>query len=80
MSSVKSKENSTDLSDEKVPDLVHQENVPTIVEIENFRVLGLSPQDEDFYMNFPPEKRRKAIHKVCILTSLVHAALPNLCC
>ncbi|KAF9895109.1 hypothetical protein FE257_000011 [Aspergillus nanangensis] len=50
--------------DEKVLEPEHQENVPTIVTIENFRVLGLSAEDEDFYMNYPDEKRKKIFRKV----------------
>jgi hypothetical protein len=35
-----------------------------IVEIENFQVLGLQPDDADFYTNFSEERRKKIIHKV----------------
>ncbi|KAE8330256.1 hypothetical protein BDV39DRAFT_202062 [Aspergillus sergii] len=41
---------------------------PAIVTIENFRVLGLDPEDEDFYLNYPPERRKMTRRKVCILS------------
>ncbi|PLB49657.1 ankyrin [Aspergillus steynii IBT 23096] len=59
--------NSLDWGDEKVPDPVHHESVvPAIVTIENFRVLGMDPQDEEFYMNFSMERRKKVKRKVDI--------------
>ncbi|KAI9043582.1 putative MFS transporter [Aspergillus affinis] len=51
-------------TDEKVLDPVHQERVPAILTIENFRVLGMDPQDEDFYMGFSEERRKRVIRKV----------------
>lgn len=35
-----------------------------IVQIDNFQVLGLHPDDADFYTNYPEEKRKKVIRKV----------------
>lgn len=35
-----------------------------IVQIENFQVLGLHPDDANFYTNYPEEKRKKVIHKI----------------
>lgn len=35
-----------------------------IVQIDNFQVLGLSPEDADFYNGYSEEKRKKVIHKV----------------
>jgi hypothetical protein len=35
-----------------------------IVQIENFQVLGLHPEDADFYTNYSEEKRKAVIHKV----------------
>ena len=52
-------------TDEKVLDPVHQERVPAIVTIENFRVLGMDPQDEEFYMGFSEERRKRVTRKVC---------------
>lgn len=37
-----------------------------IVQIENFQVLGLHPEDADFYTNYSEEKRKRVIHKVDI--------------
>lgn len=57
--------NSLDWGDEKVPGPIHNERVvPAIVTIENFRVLGMDPQDEEFYMNFSEERRKKVKRKV----------------
>ncbi|KAF1848174.1 MFS general substrate transporter [Cucurbitaria berberidis CBS 394.84] len=49
--------------DEK-PGSTHAEKPHQIVQIDNIQVLGISPEDADFYMNFSPEKRKKVIHKV----------------
>jgi hypothetical protein len=35
-----------------------------IVQIDNFQVLGLHPEDAEFYTNYPDEKRKAVIHKV----------------
>jgi hypothetical protein len=35
-----------------------------IVQIENFQVLGLHPEDAEFYTNYSEEKRKSVIHKV----------------
>ncbi|KAL4943532.1 hypothetical protein BDV06DRAFT_210938 [Aspergillus oleicola] len=37
-----------------------------ITEIGTFRVVGLSPEDADFYTNYPEEKRKKVFRKVDI--------------
>ncbi|KAL4746551.1 hypothetical protein BDW72DRAFT_207253 [Aspergillus terricola var. indicus] len=37
-----------------------------ITEIGTFRVVGLSPEDADFYTNFPEEKRKRVFRKVDI--------------
>jgi hypothetical protein len=42
------------------------EGVPQVIEIETFRVLGLTAEDVDFYTNFPEEKRKKIFRKVTI--------------
>lgn len=47
--------------------LGHVENldgVPQVIEIDGFRVLGLSPEDADFYRNFSEERRKKVLRKV----------------
>ncbi|KAJ8110574.1 hypothetical protein OPT61_g6615 [Boeremia exigua] len=45
-------------------DSVHDAKPHQIVQIENFQVLGLHPEDADFYTNYSEEKRKKVIHKV----------------
>ncbi|KAF1961134.1 MFS general substrate transporter [Byssothecium circinans] len=37
-----------------------------IIQIDNFQVLGLDPDDAEFYINFGEEKRKRVIHKVDI--------------
>ena len=37
-----------------------------VTEIGTFRVVGLTPDDEDFYTNFPAERRKKVFRKVSI--------------
>lgn len=47
--------------------LGHVENLdgaPQVIEIDGFRVLGLSPEDADFYRNYSEEKRKKVMRKV----------------
>ncbi|KAG6362503.1 hypothetical protein INS49_010735 [Diaporthe citri] len=49
--------------------LGHVENLdgaPQVIEIDGFRVLGLSPDDADFYNNFSAERRKKVLRKVDI--------------
>jgi len=36
-----------------------------VVQIDNVQVLGLDPEDADFYINFSEERRKAVIHKVC---------------
>ncbi|KEF57115.1 uncharacterized protein A1O9_07305 [Exophiala aquamarina CBS 119918] len=42
------------------------EGIPHIIEIDTFRVLGLTAEDADFYTNFPEEKRKRIFRKVDI--------------
>ena len=47
----------------------HIESLPKpshITEIGTFRVVGLTPEDADFYTNYPEEKRKKVFHKVSL--------------
>lgn len=46
----------------------HVETVSNIVTIDNIRVLGLSADDAEFYTNFPVERKKKLLRKVCSLT------------
>ena len=43
---------------------VHDTKPHQIVQIDNFQVLGLHPEDADFYTNYSEEKRKRVIHKV----------------
>lgn len=45
---------------------LHEAKPNQIVQIENFSVLGLHPEDAEFYTNYSEEKRKKVIHKVDI--------------
>ena len=52
---------------EIVDQTAHVEHIlkPSLVtQIGDFRVVGLTPDDADFYNNYPEEKRRKVFHKV----------------
>ncbi|KAH8887266.1 MFS general substrate transporter [Thozetella sp. PMI_491] len=57
---------SDDKDDTVAPDhkIDHVEAVSSVVEIESFQVLGLAPEDAEFYLNYPAEKRKKVVHKV----------------
>jgi hypothetical protein len=43
---------------------VHDTKPQQVVQIDNFQVLGLHPDDAEFYINYPEEKRKKVIRKV----------------
>jgi hypothetical protein len=45
-------------ADDEVDKLHH------VIKIGNIRVVGLNADDADFYLNFPPEKRKKMLRKV----------------
>lgn len=57
-------DHSTEAEYQKKVDCIYQESVPRIVTIDNIRVLGLDPDDEHFYINFPAERRKGIIRKV----------------
>lgn len=42
----------------------HVEEAPIVTQIDTFRVLGLNPEDADFYTNYPEERRKRVVHKV----------------
>lgn len=42
----------------------HLEKVPEAIEVGPYRVYGLTPEDADFFNNYPEEKRKKTFHKV----------------
>lgn len=45
-------------------DSIHASKAPQMVKIDNFQVLGLAPEDADFYINYPEEARKKVLRKV----------------
>lgn len=51
---------------EERPESVDASKPHQIVQIDNIQVLGLDPDNAEFYMNYSPEKRKKIIHKVRI--------------
>jgi len=57
--------NEIQFMDEKF-DSVHAAKPHQIVQIDNFQVLGLHPEDADFYNNYSEEQRKRVIHKVRI--------------
>jgi hypothetical protein len=46
------------------------EKAPAVHVIDNFRVLGLTDDDADFYNNFSPERRKRVMRKVPMLAVL----------
>ncbi|KAJ0139454.1 putative transporter, partial [Colletotrichum tanaceti] len=57
----------------------HLEKVPEAIDVNGFRVFGLSPEDADFYTNYPPEKRKKVFHKVDVRLVPMLALLYLIC-
>jgi hypothetical protein len=43
------------------PDVANQHQ---IIELDNFKVLGLSPEDADFYIAFSSSRRKKLLRKI----------------
>ncbi|KAF2106529.1 hypothetical protein BDV96DRAFT_654536 [Lophiotrema nucula] len=62
MSAIQEK-NDIQFIDEKAESL-HAEKPHQVVQIDNIQVLGLHPDDADFYLNFSEEKKKRVIHKV----------------
>jgi hypothetical protein len=53
----------------------HIEDIPKpslVTQVGDFRVVGLTPDDADFYNNYPEEKRKKVFHKVRLLDIPMH--------
>lgn len=46
------------------PDEDHIERKPQVIEIGQFRVVGISPEDAEFYETYPEDKRKKIFRKV----------------
>ncbi|CAN9262229.1 unnamed protein product [Alternaria alternata] len=42
-----------------------------IIKIDNFQVLGLAPEDADFYINYSDEQRKRVIHKNAKIEGMV---------
>ena len=60
---------------EIVDETSHVENIPKpaiVTQVGDFRVVGLTPDDADFYNNYPEEKRKTVFRKVNI-PDLAHA-------
>lgn len=60
---------------EIVDETSHVENIPKpslVTQVGDFRVVGLTPDDADFYNNYPEDERKKVFRKVSIL-DLAHA-------
>lgn len=47
----------------------HLESASRVFEIGEYRVLGLSDADAEFFQNFPEKKRKHVFHKVRISSS-----------
>ncbi|CAH0002847.1 unnamed protein product [Clonostachys byssicola] len=47
-----------------IEDGSHVEHKPQVIEIGTFRVIGLDPDDADFFINYPEEKRKKIFRKI----------------
>jgi len=45
---------------------VIDEKLEKVVQIGEIRVLGLDAEDEEFYVNFGEERRKKLVHRVCL--------------
>jgi hypothetical protein len=57
----------------------HLEEAPVVIEIENFRVLGLDPEDAGFYKNYSEEKRKATTRKVDVRLVPMLALLYLIC-
>ncbi|KAJ1707707.1 MFS transporter [Aspergillus flavus] len=56
----------SDIVDEKKHDAQHVESVRSLVTIDNIQVLGLSPEDAQFYTDFSAEQKKAVMRKVDI--------------
>jgi hypothetical protein len=53
-----------DIVDIKDEEAFHVESRARVLEIDTFRVCGLSDEDADFYTNYPEHDRKKVFRKV----------------
>lgn len=61
---------------EIVDESSHVEQIPKpslVTQVGDFRVVGLTADDADFYNNYPEAKRKKVFHKVRIHNTPIHA-------
>ncbi|KAK5951825.1 hypothetical protein OHC33_007117 [Knufia fluminis] len=63
----------------KTEEANHYETAAQIIEIDTFRVCGLSTEDADFYRNYPEASRKKVFRKVDIRLIPMLAALYLIC-
>ncbi|KAB8214644.1 putative MFS transporter [Aspergillus novoparasiticus] len=56
----------SDIVDEKKHDAQHVESVSSLVTIDNIQVLGLRPEDTQFYTDFSAEQKKALLRKVDI--------------
>ncbi|KAB8271753.1 major facilitator superfamily domain-containing protein [Aspergillus minisclerotigenes] len=54
----------SDIVDEKKHDAQHVESVRSLVTIDNIQVLGLSPEDAQFYTDFSAEQKKAVMRKI----------------
>ncbi|RYP03740.1 hypothetical protein DL764_004915 [Monosporascus ibericus] len=57
----------------------HVESASRPIEIGTFRVLGLNPEDAEFYSNFPEQRRKRVFRKVDVRLIPMLAALYLIC-
>lgn len=53
-----------DVADEKHRSSNHVEDYSNVTTIDNIQVLGLTPEDAEFYHDFTPEQRHTVLRKV----------------
>ncbi len=64
-----------DVVDVKDEEAFHLESKARVLEIDTFRVCGLSEEDADFYTTYPEEGRKRVFRKVTYsLMSMTEAA------
>ncbi|KAE8343737.1 hypothetical protein BDV24DRAFT_172436 [Aspergillus arachidicola] len=54
----------SDMADEKKHDAQHVESVSSLVTIDKIQVLGLSPEDTQFYTDFSAEQKKALLRKI----------------
>lgn len=59
-----------DVADEKQRSSNHVEDYSNVTTIDGIQVLGLAPEDVEFYNNFTPEQRNSVLRKVLCINPL----------